>query len=432
MTAPTLARRLGFISLLIYGIGDILGAGIYALVGKVIGMAGSGAWLTFVLSAVMAVITGFSYAELSARFPVAAGAAAFVKRAFPGRLMATIIGIFVLSTGLASAATVSVAFSGYLNQIFEVPPFLAQLGLVTVMSLLSFWGIQESSRINMVFTFVEFSGLVAVIITGIFLTDIPAVKNFWESTTTNIAPLPVLSGITVAFFAYIGFEDLCNLAEEAKNPSKDLPRAILIAIGVSTVIYLAVILLLQINIPAEIIATSPTPLLLIFERGKMLWFLNSFAFIAMMAIANTGLINLIMASRLMYGMAHENLLPATLARIHAKTHTPWLAVIIAYLLVILLISTGGIKILAQTTSLLVIAVFLLVHLSLIRIKSKEPQTPGICVPRVVPILGSVFCLALMAFYPSAVFLRTGLVLILGLGIWLLQRLFFCGQRRADG
>lgn len=417
MAAPALAKRLGFIALVIYGVGDILGAGIYALVGKVIGIAGSGAWLTFILSAVIAIFTGFSYAELTARFPVAAGAAAFVKRAFPGHLMATVAGVFVLSTGLSSAATVSTAFSGYLNQIFEVPPFVAQVGLVTVMSLLSFWGIEESSRINMLFTAAEFSGLVAVIVTGILITDISAVKNFWHETTTNSAPLPVLSGITVAFFAYIGFEDLCNLAEEAKNPTKDLPRAILVAIGVSTLIYLLVILLVQINIPSQMIATSATPLLLVFEKGKALWFLDSFAFIAMMAIANTGLINLIMASRLMYGMANENLLPATLSRVHAKTQTPWIAILIAYLLVILLISTGGTKILAQTTSLLVISVFMLVHLSLIRIKWRTPETTGIRVPLLIPILGFLFCLTLIGFYPLAVFLRTGLILILGLAIW---------------
>lgn len=428
MTTPALARRLGFLALVIYGIGDILGAGIYALVGKVIGIAGPGAWLTFVLSAVVAVITGFSYAELTARFPVAAGAAAFVKRAFPGHLMATIIGVFVLSTGLSSAATVSTAFSGYLNQIFEVPPFAAQVGLITVMSLLSFWGIQESSNINIVFTIAEFSGLVAVIITGIFLTDISAVKNFWQETTTTMAPLPILSGVTVAFFAYIGFEDLCNLAEEAKNPIKDLPRAILIAIAVSTLIYLLVILVLQINIPSEAIATSTTPLLLVFEKGKVMWFLNSFAFIAMMAIANTGLINLIMASRLMYGMANENLLPPTLSRVHPKTHTPWVAILSTYLLVLLLISTGSIKILAQTTSLLVILVFTLVHLSLIRIKWQKSKTSGLRVPFFVPVVGFVFCLSLIGFYPSTVFLRTGLILILGLVIWQLQKFILLKKR----
>ncbi|MDX1387004.1 MAG: amino acid permease, partial [bacterium] len=158
-TPPQLARRLGFFALCVYGIGDILGAGIYALVGKVVGLAGLGAWATFILAAIVAVVTGLSYAELTARFPVSAGAAAFVRRAFPGRFVATMAGTIVLGTGLASAATVTVAFSDYLQQIVTVPPWLAQITLVAGVSFLSFWGIQESSRVNYILTFVEISGL---------------------------------------------------------------------------------------------------------------------------------------------------------------------------------------------------------------------------------------------------------------------------------
>lgn len=418
--APSLARRLTLTALIIYGIGDILGAGIYALVGKVIEISGDQAWLTFLLSAALAVITGLSYAELASRFPVAAGAAAFVKRAFPGRLMATVAGVFVLGTGLSSAATVTTAFSGYLKEVVAIPAAVAQVTLVSLLSFLNFWGIRESSRVNMVLTAVEATGLLLAIAAGIISLDAVSLDAFlagvgkgWSSS--------IFYGITIAFFAYIGFEDLCNLAEEAHQPSRDVPRAILVAIGISTAFYLLVILALQINIPKELIAQSPTPLLLLLEKAQFTAVLNAFAFIAMMAIANTGLINLIMASRLMYGMANEGLLPTALGTVHAQRQTPWVGILIAYALVLMLIFTGGLKLLAQMTSLLVITVFLLVHVSLLRIKWLAPKRHGMRVHGAFPCLGALGCAGMMTFYPPEVFLRIGVLLAAGLAIWFVQR-----------
>ncbi|MCC6271962.1 MAG: amino acid permease, partial [Deltaproteobacteria bacterium] len=260
LSPPTLARRLGFFALIVYGIGDILGAGIYALVGKVIGISGAAAWATFLIAALAAVLTGLSYAELSARFPVAGGAAAFVRRAFPGKLPATLIGVFVLGTGLVSAATVTTAFAGYLQQLIPFPEWPAQLLLVAGMSFLSFWGIQESSRVNFVLTAVEVGGLIAVIALGLAMMSGGAVQNFAAAARADFEWSAVLGGVTIAFYAYIGFEDLSNLAEEAKDPKRDLPRAILIAISVSTVVYILVTLALLIHVPKAEIAASKTPL----------------------------------------------------------------------------------------------------------------------------------------------------------------------------
>lgn len=417
-----LARRLGFFALAVYGIGDILGAGIYALVGKVIGIAGAGAWLTFLLAAATAFLTGLSYAELASRYPVAGGAAAYVRRAFPGRAAATMIGVFILGTGLTSAATVSSAFSGYLNELVAVPDALAKIALVSLMSFLSFWGIQESSRVNMVFTAVEILGLLAVIAAGLQLVDAPAAAAFAERSVRDLDLRAALAGVTIAFYAYIGFEDLTNLAEEAKDPARDLPRAILIAIGTSTLVYLLVTLALQVNVPEAEIAASDTPLLLVFQKAGYGWILNSFAVVAIIAISNTGLINLIMASRLMYGMSNEGLLPRSIGRIHHRRQTPWVGVAITWLAVLALVFSGGVKILAQTTSLLILIVFLLVHLSLIRVKSRRERHAGFRFHVLAPIVGGLLCLALIVNFPGEAFLRAAALLGVGALIWAVQGL----------
>ena len=417
-----LARRLGFFSLAVYGVGDILGAGIYALVGKVVGSAGSGAWLTFLVAAVVAGLTGLSYAELTARFPVAGGAAAFVGRAFPGRLAGTMIGVLVLGTGLVSASTVTVAFGNYLQEIFPAfPPIVARIALVAAMSFLSFWGIQESARVNTVLTTVEVGGLIAVIVAGFVGVGSQDLGAFAAKLLHDWTLPGVIGGITVAFYAYIGFEDLSNLADESKNPARDLPRAILIALAIATILYISVALVLLLHVPKESIGESKTPLLLVFEAVGWTKVPQYFAIVAILAIANTGLVNLIMASRLMYGMSEEKLLPPAFGLVHAKRSTPWMGVLVAGGLVLLLVFTGSLKILAQTTSLLILGVFFFVHLSLLKVKKRREPHGGIVVPWVCPILGALTCVALVFTFPAEVFLRSAILLGLGFLVWLIQR-----------
>lgn len=422
----SLARQLGFFSLIVYGIGDILGAGIYALVGKVIDISGYHAWLTFVFAAMLAIITGLSYAELTARYPVSAGAAAFVRRAFPGRLAATLIGVIVLGTGMVSAATVTLAFSGYLEKILQnviyIPAFLSQFVLIAGISFIGFWGIRESSRLNFFLTFFEVGGLAAVIITGIWLADTESLNAFFQNAKMDFNMGSVLAGVTISFYAYIGFEDLANLAEECKNPARDLPRAILIAISAATVIYITVTLVLLINIPKSAISGTETPLLLIFKKAGMHWVIGSFSIIAILAITNTGLINLIMASRLIYGMSNENLLPEVFGKVHTKRQTPWVGVLSAFLVVLVLVYTGSLKALAQTTSLLIIIVFLMVHLSLIQVKRKSYEHSGIQFPLLFPILGVFLCIVtLFQFHDYQIWLRSLILVGLGLAIWAIQK-----------
>ncbi|MGH7831772.1 MAG: APC family permease, partial [Candidatus Binatia bacterium] len=250
---PSLARKLGFFALVIYGIGDILGAGIYALVGKVIGAAGPAAWLSFLLSSLLALLTGFSYAELCARFPVSAGAAAYIGRAFQNPRLSTFLGIVVLGTGVISAATVTVAFGAYLGKLFPLPLPLAYLGFLAIFSFLSFWGIQESSRLNMLLTAVEATGLVLVLWAAAQAYQPGNFEAYLADFRQHFDFSSIFLGITVGFYAFIGFEDLANLAEETKEPRRDLPRAILIAIALTTFLYIAVCLALLWNIPREAI-----------------------------------------------------------------------------------------------------------------------------------------------------------------------------------
>ncbi len=416
-----LARKLGFTALIFYGVGDILGAGIYALVGKVVALAGVGAYLSFALAGLIAAFTALSYAELSSRIPAAAGAAAFVKRAFPGRFMATLTGVFVLGTGLSSTATVTAAFSGYLQELITVPDLVAQVILLLLLSGLSFWGILHSSRVNIVLTLIEFSGLLLVVGVGLSFFEVGALERFWELNRDQLELKPVFAGMTIAYFAFVGFEDLCNLADEAKNPGRDIPRAILIALGLASVLYLLVTLTLQLYFPVDQITQAKTPLFLVFEKANLNWILRYFSVVAMLAIANTGLANLIMSSRLLYGMSKEGLIPSSLRQVHASRQTPWLAIIVAFGIALFLVLTGGVKILAQTTSLLVLLVFTLVHLSLIKIKLKKDKHTGFQFPLVVPLLGILGCLGLILQFPAQAFLRTLIFLSVGVLVWEIQR-----------
>jgi amino acid transporter len=352
---------------------------------------------------------------------VCAGAAAYVGRAMGGFFLPTLAGIFVLGSGVVSSATITVAFSHYLQSIVPIPPAFAKLILVSGLSFLSFWGIQESSRFNIVLTLVEIMGLVTVILVGIYLPSPSSPSDWFLKSIDSLDIFAVFSGISIAFYAYIGFEDLSNLAEEAKNPRKDIPRAILFAISVATVLYITVTILLQIHVPQAEIAGSNTPLLLIFEKAHWTWFLKYFSVIATMAILNTGLVNMLMASRLIYGMSNEGLIPKLFGGVHGGRKTPWVGVVITFLMVLLLVFTGNLKTLAQTTSFLIILVFLMVHFSLLKVKWRKDPHHGISFHFLFPVLGLICCFFLLFSFPKEIVFRSLIWFILAAGIWLVNK-----------
>lgn len=419
-TSPSLKRSLGTWAITVYAVGDILGAGIYALVGKVAGQAGSAAWLAFLLASLIALFTALTYAELASRFPFAGGAVTYCNRAFRSPAFAFVVGVFVLSSGVTSAAAVSRAFVGYLTPFLDVPALPASLTLLVVMSALSYWGIEESSKVNLVLTALELTGLLVVVYVGFrFATDVPG-----EALLGRIQPHThgVLGAATLAFFAYVGFEDTANIAEEVKDPGRSLPRAILTAVVLTSGVYAAVTIAALWTVPLDRLARSDSPLLEVLQSAGVQLPGHAFSLVALIAICNTGLLNLIMASRLTYGMAREGLLPASLGKVHPVRQTPWLAAIAVLGLAGLLATTGGAAPLAQTTSLLLVCVFGVLHAALLWVKRHDAQhepcffrTPGW-----TPIVGLLLCGGLLLQYPLHVYLRAaamvGLAVLLHYGV----------------
>jgi len=419
-----LRRTVGLGALTVYATGDILGAGIYALVGKVAGAAGGGAWLSFVVAAGVALISGLTYAELSSRYPLAAGASAYCRRAFAPPVVGFLAGIFVLASGVTSAAAVSRAFVGYLDTFIIVPPLMASLSLLVLMTALNFWGIKESVRVNLFLTGVEILGLLFVVGAGLWYASTLPAGTLGGRIELPLDPFDILTGATIAFFAYIGFEDTVNLAEEVHDPARVLPRAILIAVVVTTLIYVAVCVVALWTVPLATLAGSPTPLIEVVIAAGVYLPTGVFSAIALCAICNTGLLNLIMVSRLGYGMAREGLLPDVFGRVHSVRRTPHVSVAAAFVLAALLALSGDTRVLAQTTSFLLLCVFTALHVGLLVIKRGVAAPAGVFqTPAWTPAIGVLLCAGLCTQYPIEVYVRAGIVLAGGLAlyVWLGRR-----------
>ncbi len=417
-------------ALAIYAIGDILGAGIYALVGKVAAVCGPALWVAFLVSAVVALLTGLTYAEMGSRYPRSAGAALYTRQGLGHPLPAFVVGIFVLMSGLTSAATVSRALVGYLGEFVAVPELFASLAFLGLVSFLNFWGIEASSRVNILFTTIEVLGLLLVIAAGVTVAlELPATQVLDRLAVEPGELRAVLPAVTIAVFAFIGFEDLANVAEEARDPRYSLPRAIVIGIVFSTIIYVAVGIAALLAVRTETLASSAAPLATVVEASGIRVPQRLFAAIALVAISNTGLLNLIMAARLSYGMAREGLLPAVLGRVHPRRRTPAVAVMVVFALAAILALTGGVRVLAQSTSFLLVVVFFAVHVSLLLVKWRygDGGAHVFRVPRIVPFAGAATCAWLAFQYPVEVYLRAAVV---GVAAMVLYRVAGAGSVRS--
>lgn len=423
MQQPALARQLGLGVLIVYGIGDILGAGIYALVGKVADKAGADTPLAFVVSAVIAILTGISYAELAARIPHSAGACAYTGHAFRHPFVPFAVGVLVLMSGVTSAATAALSFQGYLGEFVRLPGLAAPVLLVGALAALNFVGIDHSARTNNVLTAIELSGLVIVIVVGVrYASSIHAPAEMAAALRPDFDGAAIIAGVTLAFYAFVGFEDLVNLAEEARDPVRDIPRALIIAILVSTALYLLVVaVVLWTMTPAEA-AASDRPLLAVIQRAGHAVPGPVFALIAIVAISNTALANSIMASRLLFGMARQRLLPAALTTVHPRRLTPWVTILLTAVITLLLVGTGGVTVLAQTTGAILMLVFLCVHLSVIVIRRRDGRATGVfSAPGPIPYAGAAACALLLTQFPAAVHGRIGIIIALSVGLYALLR-----------
>ncbi|WEU40256.1 MAG: amino acid permease [Candidatus Odinarchaeum yellowstonii] len=423
-----LKRRVSLVGLTFYGVGNILGAGIYALIGPVVGLAGNMAWLPFLLTAFIGLLTGLSYAELSSMYPKSAASFVYVDRAFRIRVLSFILGWVVIFSGLFSAATVALGFGDYLSVLLglsglEASMILAAV-LIVVMSLVNYIGIRESTWMNVVFTLIEASGLLLIIFIGVpFLGSV----NYFELPAGG-GLLNILSTVNLVFFAYLGFEVIANLSEEGVDAKRSVPKAIIFSILITTVIYCLVAVSVVSILPYDLIASSPAPLktVVLSVLGPVGGFLMSF--IALFATANTVLIVLVTTSRLVYGMAKDKALPAPLCRVSKRTGTPTIAVLFVMAISLLMLLLGDISLVANATVFGILIVFLFVNLSVIILRRRYPEADRPFkislsfkwIP-VTAVTGAVICLLLLfSFEPLIILIQfiivvAGLLLFIGLG-----------------
>jgi len=394
---PALKRSIGPFQLFAYTLGGMLGAGIYGLVGRAAGELGSAVWLGFVVAMVAALLTGLSYASLGSRYPRAGGAAYVTGRAFAWPLLTWTVGLAVMASGLTSVATQSRVVAANLTALFglqAVPTVVLALGFLLIVAGIVLRGIRESMWLNIVCTAIEGLGLVLVIIVGI---PYWGTQDLFETPTGDAIGLTFLmTGAILTFFAFIGFEDTLNVAEEAREPRTTLPIGIVSAMLAATVLYIAVAITAVSVVPWRELAAAPGPLVEVMARAAP-WFPGwGYAAITLFAVANTALLNYVTASRLLLGMARGGLMPEACARIHPTRHTPHVATLALLPVVAALVLAGDIGQLAAATVLLLLAVFTVVNVALIVLK-RRPEEPkgGFEVPVIVPAGGALVCGALL-------------------------------------
>jgi len=374
----------------LYGLGVTVGAGIYVLIGATAAQAGPFAAVSFLIAAIVVGFTAFSYAELSTRFPVSAGEAAYVEAGFGLGWLASLVGLGVATSGMVSAAAVAIGAGSYLNALTGLPQASLSLGVVALMGGIALWGIAQSVMVAAVITVIEISGLLVVIGWGALVAD-PQGFGFSEMVPPFAGPhwWGIGAASLLAFFAFVGFEDMANVAEEVEDPVHTMPRAIFWTLVLASLLYIATTSVVLFAVPLDRLAGSDAPLSLVFETAPES-LQQSFGMVAIVATVNGVLIQMIMASRVLYGLADRGHLPGALARVSATTQTPTIATLLVMGLVMFLATALPIAALAERTSQIVLSVFVMVNLALIFVKRGQPATGEVFrVPMAVPVLGIV-------------------------------------------
>jgi amino acid transporter len=400
--SPSLNRTLSLPVLILYGLGTTIGAGIYALVGKVAGTAGMFAPVAFLVASSMAALTALSFCELSARYPRAGGEAVYVGEGLRSVRLATAVGVAVALASCISAATVARGFVGYmagmLGGLLPLAPVVWIVLLMLVLGALAVWGIREAAWAAAAMTLIEVGGLVAVVVAGREqLVELPSRLPELLPPLAAAPWLGIGGASLICFYAFLGFEDMLNVAEEVKTVRKTLPRAILATLACTVVIYVAVSVVAVLAVEPSELAASEAPLAFLYEQltGGSAFGLSV---VGVLAMTNGALIQVIKASRLLYGLASQGQLPRVLARIDPRTHTPVVATVAVTLLSTLLASGFPIARLAEATSATTLAVFALANLALVRIKRREPRVEGApCVPLPVPVAGFLVSTGFLVF-----------------------------------
>jgi len=396
-TENELVRRLSLPLLVFYGIGTILGAGIYVLVGKVAGEAGFNTPFAFLCASILAGFSAFSYAELAARFPRSAGEAIYIEEGFGIHLLSKSVGLMIVLVGVVSTATLAHGFAGYLNVFFNFPHNLVVLCVVLSVGAICVWGIGQSVTIAAIMTIVEIIGLLIIIYVGRdSFAQVPEqlptlIPSFEPSVWAGI-----VMGSFVAFYAYLGFEDIVNVAEEAINPRINIPLAIIISLIVTTIFYVLISVIAVILISPTELAQSDAPLAMLYEKttGQSPWVITV---ISLISVINGALIQVIMASRVLYGMSRKQWLPETVGKINRVTRTPVNATILVMVAVVCFALIFPLLSLAKITSFITLVIFMLINFALLKIKKTQKEYVGFTVPILVPLFGGIFTLLFVAY-----------------------------------
>jgi APA family basic amino acid/polyamine antiporter len=406
--------------LVLFILGDVLGAGVYALAGTIADQVGGAIWMPLLLALLFALLTAGSYAELVTKYPQAGAAAVFAGKAFRSPLVSFLIGFCMLAAGVTSAAGLSLAFAGdYLATFVDLPPHVTALAFLGVIGLLNARGIKESLSANIVMTLIEVSGLVLVVVAGAWFLgqghgDPGRALEFKAGTSPGVA---ILGAALLAFYSFVGFETSANLAEEVRDVRRTYPRALFGALLIAGVIYMAVGVAAATVLPVDSLVSSSAPLLDVVRASGLGIPPRLFAFIALVAVANGALLTMIMASRLTYGMARTGLLPAVFGRVLARRRTPWVAILATTLAAAGLTLTGSLEVLAQTVVLLLLFVFISTNLAVLILRRDRVEARHFRVPTPVPVLAILSCLVLMSQQSADTWLRAGILLLVGLALY---------------
>ena len=443
---PSLHRVMGPWLLLLFIVGDILGTGIYALTGQVAKQVGGVVWLPFVIAFVVALVTAFSYLELVTKYPKAAGAALYTHKAFGIHFITFIVAFAVMCSGITSASTASRAFAANMSNAMglNLSGFgitVTGLAFMAIIAAVNFRGVGESVKANVVLTCVELTGLLIIIVIGLWAIglgqgDVSHVIQFRSGTDGGMF-WPVIAATTLAFFAMVGFEDSVNMAEECKDPTRHFPKVLLAGLAITGGIYVLVSISAITLVAPEQLGEGETPLLKVVQQGAPNFPLWIFGFITMFAVANTALINMLMASRLVYGMSREHVLPPALGKVHKTRRTPYIAIGFTTLLAFALITfVGEVPALGGTTALLLLCVFTVVNVAVLVLRRDPVDHQHFRTPTILAILGAAFCAFLTGPWTGRDFVQyrvAGVLLAVGVVLWFVTVIInrSTGVRRAE-
>lgn len=405
-------------------LGDVLGAGIYALMGVLSAQVGGALWAPLLVALLLALLTAGSYAELVTKYPRAGGAAVFAERAFRRPLVSFLVGFSMLAAGVTSAAGLSLAFSGdYLATLVDAPAIPAAIAFLALVAALNARGISESMKSNLVMTVIELSGLLIVIIAGAVMVgrgrgDIGRVVEFPADSAPAMA---ILGGAIIAYYSFVGFETSANVVEEIRNPSRVYPMALFAALLAAGVVYVLVGLASGAALAPQDLSRSSGPLLEVVSAsglGVPAW---AFSAIALVAVANGALLTLIMSSRLAFGMAEQGLLPRQVGFVLPQRRTPWVAIAATTVVAMLLTLTGDLSTLAETVVLLLLFVFISTNVAVLVLRRDTVDHPHFRVWKIVPVLGAASCVVLLTQQSAQVWLFGAILLATGAVLFLATR-----------